>query len=173
MIDGVPRHAGLYNDSVPGFYEIEFLPEGRTTTYAGSAGLHYLWPDGRRLDMRTVPVWCLQCDQVREGEQVEALAAIDDQVAGLRDANRPEYCWFSGPGRRRILKELTRRREWRLARVSPARCVACGSTEILALWQGQPVVHPSQPLTIIARDRGLCVVDRTERAFTPEGVRIA
>lgn len=158
---------------MPSSYEIEFLPEGRTVKLYGSAGLHYLWPDVTRVRMYTVPVWCLRCDGLHEGERVEPLAEIAKDMAELQDPNCPAYHWFSGPGRRHVLKELVLRRRWRAERVSPARCVDCGSSDILVLLSDQPVVHPSRPLTIVARHGGHCVVSHTDWAFTPEGERIA
>jgi hypothetical protein len=174
---------------VPSFYAIRFEPEGRTEDFHETRGSYYLFPDGTRVELEAAPVWCRRCDAVREGERVEPIASIDQLIADLQDPTSLMYQFAqaadlshlrpgstdtaskSSPPDLLIDGARRRRRRWRTERVSPAKCLTCGSTELVPLDR-QPVPHPSGTGTIAARHAGFWTGSFQTWAFTPEGDRI-
>ena len=170
---------------MPAFYEIRWLPDGRTQNFAGSRGNYYEFADGSRLDVHTTPVWCRHCGKVTHGEKIEALAEIDQQLADLHDPASELYRFT----RRSLLPELdelmprdkfrldmieeaAKRRRWREQRRSGPKCIVCGSTDIFVFPISQQVPHPAGPGTIEVRIVGMCSTSFNEWFFTPEGDRI-
>ena len=67
-------------------------------------------------------------------------------------------------------EELERRRQWLLTRVSPPRCLSCGSSDIIPVPHGR-IAHPEQEGWIDVEVLGWadpCY----EWFFTPEGERL-
>ena len=157
---------------MPGTYEITFLPEGRVEEFFGSAGLYYEFADGSRLRLETTPVWCRRCGGITEGERVESLEQLDKDLADLQD---PTSFLRQITGRR-FLRERIRmaeaRRSWRVSRTSPAKCVYCGSADIVVLPHGEPAAHPAGDGTITVCCIGICSTSFMNWFFTPEGERI-
>lgn len=174
-----------YKSGVPAMYEILFHPEAVARKFAGSRGNYYEFEDGSRLEMRTRPVWCRQCLDIGHGEDLETLNEIDAALAALRTP-RPDPVLVMAWGRpfrfgseadahafhHRLLDDAERRRKWRTARRCAAKCVACGSSEIVFLPAGQPIPHPSSDGTITLRCVGMCSTSFMNRFFTAEGDRI-
>ena len=175
---------------MPSFYTISFEPGGQTEDFHATRGSYYLWPDGTRLDLNAAPVWCRRCDAVREGEVVESTAVLDKLIADLQDPTSLMYQFVQAadlshlkpgstdaPSRNpRVdlhddIERARRRRRGRTERVSPAKCLTCGSTE-LVLLDRRPVPHPSGTGTIEARHAGFWSGIFPRWAFTPEGDRI-
>jgi hypothetical protein len=161
-----------------------FLPEGRVERFYGSRGNYYEFADGSHLDVYTEPVWCTRCLRVTNGEVIPTLESLDKQLAELGGPGSTLARLLLPPGvsaldfeenfRRERIDEARKRREWRLGRRSPAKCIHCGSTEIVALPHNQPVTVATgpTPITIILRVTGLCSTNFNEWFFTPEGDRI-
>lgn len=165
---------------MPAVYEIRFLPEGRIEELSGSRGNYYEFPDGRRMEVETTPVWCRPCGRVTEGEEVETLAQIDRELADLHDPTSERYRSTQRPPRDDghelrlfLIDRARRRRTWREVRVSPAKCLACGSADIVVFPDQQPVPHPAGTGTVTVACVGLCTTLPTGRIFTPAGVPIA
>lgn len=172
---------------MPAIYEITFLPRGRVEEFAGSCGNYYEFADGSHLDLLTEPVWCPQCGKVRHGESIPSVEQLDKKLADFHDPTsilyrstmRPLLPGIKGPDdrekiRQERIKEIGRRREWRLTRRSPAKCIYCGCAEIVALPHDTPVtvVRNSKPLTLISRCVGMCSMNPNDWYFTSEGERI-
>jgi hypothetical protein len=170
-------------DDVPASYTITFLPDGRVERFFGSRGNYYEFADGSHLDIYAEPVWCNRCHRVTHGEAIPTIEALDQRLADLdspvsgADSLLPpalEPPGFRENLRREAINEAQRRREWRLTRRSPPKCIHCGSEEIIALPDSQPVTVPTDPtpITIVLRVTGMCSTNFNEWFFTPEGDRI-
>jgi hypothetical protein len=164
---------------MPALYEIRCLPKGTTDEFAGSRGNYYEFEDGSRIDVRSEPVWCRRCGNYTHGESIESLDEIDRQLADLEDPHSELYrmteASLSGPGgrfRRHWLELTEQRRRWRERRISPPRCLLCGSTELVSLPKGVEVPDPRGAGTVVLRVIGHCSTSFNEWFFTPEGERI-
>jgi len=168
---------------MPAFYEISFLPSERVEQFAGSRGNYYEFEDGTRLDMHTTPVWCRRCIEITHGEEIETLEEINQQLADLRNPRSELYQFLArdfiheykdlGEAFTRMhSEERERRRYWRERRVSPPRCIHCGSPDIFVFPINQSVANPVGHGTVEVTIRGMCSTVFNEWFFTPEGERI-
>ncbi len=167
---------------MPGYYEIRWLPDGRSEQFAGSRGNYYEFSEADRLDLHSVPVWCHRCGTITHGEKLATVEEIDAEISDLSDPSSELYGMTQntllaelGHGdefRRERIAELQRRRRWREARQSPPKCIHCGTTEILALPMGVPVPSPLGDGAIQVDCIGMCSTDFNEWFFTPEGDRV-
>ena len=161
-------------------YEILVRPHGRAELFPGTRGNYYELDDGKHIDVETTPVWCRRCGDFRHGERIEPVAEIDRQLADLHNPRSKLYqlyahdyleeCKDLGP--MGPIPELMLRRAWRENRVSPPRCIECGSTDIVVFPINQPVPDPAGRGTVEVRSRGMCSTAFNEWFFTPEGQRI-
>ena len=168
---------------MPAFYQITFLPQGRVVEFAGCRGNYYEFDDGSHLDLHTTPAWCHPCGKITHGEELETLEDIDRQLADLRNPRSDLYRFlardfnheYKDLGEAFTLKhseERLQRRRWRAARVSPPRCIHCGSTDVVVFPVDQPVRNPAGPGTVEVSIKGMCSTSFNEWYFTPEGERI-
>lgn len=168
---------------MPAMYEFRFLPEGRVQRFAGSRGNYYEFPDGSRIDVQTTPAWCRRCGKLSDGESIESLEQIDRELADLHDpcselhrvTARGALHQLLGGGDeflRKMIEHKRKRRLWREGRVSPPRCIACGTTDIFIFPFDQPAPNPAGPGTVELRCVGMCSTSFNEWFFTPEGERI-
>jgi hypothetical protein len=167
---------------MPAWYEIRWLPEGRTEKFAGSRGNYYEFSESDHLDVYSVPVWCHRCATVTHGENLSSVEEIDKQIRDFNDPSSDLYRMTQnsllaelGHGdefRRERLAELQRRRRWRASRQSPPKCIHCGTTEILPLPAGVPIPKPGGEGEIQINCIGMCSTSFNEWFFTPEGDRI-
>lgn len=169
---------------MPGLYEIRYQPEGRVEQFAGSRGNFYEFSDGSRIDLVSVPAWCRQCGDIRHGEQTESVEAIDEELAELLDPTTWAFQRYSDPSfveifgrevgekvRDSRIEALKARRRWREQRVSPAKCIYCGSTDIIVPGC-EPFPNPAGAGTIQIGGIGMCSTEFNQWFFTPEGDRI-
>jgi hypothetical protein len=157
-------------------YDIRWLPDGPVEPLFGSGGDYYVLDENDHLALTAVPVWCHHCWAIALGEKIPALEEIDRdirdmQVPGtdlyyLTHADMPEE-FAAG-----CLAGFQRRRSWREARQSPAKCLGCGSSNIVDLPFDEPVRTPIGTLEL--RTVGFCRLSEEikDRLFTPEGVRM-
>ena len=168
---------------MPGTYEIEFLPERRTSKLAGSRGNYYESADGTRMNLVAEPIWCCGCNAVSEGERIESVAELDRQLADLRDPRSELYGllakdWlgeFKDLGEaftQNHTVEREQRKRFRVQRVAPPKCIRCECTEIVPLPEGQSVPHPTGAGSIRCTSVGMCSTSFNNWFFTPEGDRI-
>jgi ferredoxin len=169
---------------MPAFYTITYFPDGVTKKFAGSRGNYYELSPGVTINVHAEPVWCYDCAGISEGERIESTEEIERRILDLQDDNSelgrmllapiiPELMpGFAAKFRDERLAAERQRLEWRRHRVSPPKCIVCGSTRLLALPDGQPVAHPSGTGSIVVRCVGMCSTGWNEWFFTPEGDRI-
>jgi hypothetical protein len=164
---------------MPALYEIRYLPGGSTEEHCGSRGNYYEFDDGSRIELWSRPVWCRRCGHYTDGESIESLDEIDRHLADLEDPQSDLFRFTQesesepGGGFRRHWIELTKqRRRWRERRVSPPRCLLCGSTDLVLLPEGVEVPNPRGVGTVVLSVIGHCSTSFNDWFFTPEGERI-
>jgi hypothetical protein len=168
---------------MPAKYEIAFLPNGPKLKFSGTRGNYYEFQDGRRLELHTDPVWCRNCKKVTHGEVIDSIEKIDDRIANLerlaaeirREMTLPPLPEPNAPGdreQREQIAEWKLRRQWRLQRRSPPRCIICGSIDIVAFPLDQVIPNPAGEGSVTMTCTGLCSTSFNEWFFTPEGERI-
>ncbi len=164
---------------MPALYELRNLPQGTSKTLVGSRGNYYEFEDGSRIDVHSAPVWCRRCGDFVDGEVIESLEEIDQQLADLENPKTELYAWTrnTGPGskgtfRRLWVAKTQERRRWRARRVSPPRCLLCGSTDIVSLPCDVEVPDPRGTGVVVLTVTGHCSTWFNEWFFSPEGERI-
>ena len=156
---------------MPVMYEIRWFPSGRTQRFPGSRGNYYECSESDRLELRSVPVWCRRCGECTTGEDLSSVEQIDAQLRDLYDPTSQLYR-MTQPFLQERLTELQWRRRWRETRLSPPRCIRCGSADILPLPIGERVPNPAGEGELQIDCVGMCSTSFNEWFFTPEGDRI-
>lgn len=153
------------------------------TAREGSSGCFYQLPSGETAPVASRPAWCASCATVVDAEVVRPLADVEREVFELESG---------GPALESLLrdlegfqnKELALRRsieldratlDWRRLRVAPARCLRCGSHEIV-YFEREPdgsyraVRHPSCEGSLVWRVWAHASNPTTRTAYSVEGV---
>jgi hypothetical protein len=164
---------------MPAVYQIRFLFGGETQELCGSRGNYYELPNSTHITLSSSPVWCRLCNEFTEGESIEAIEAIDQQIADLWDPTSELFQFYKDSSTSSIgvdgihfISELEKRRRWRESRQSPPKCLGCGSPEIVLLPEGQKVTNPTGRGWIEVTVTGLCSTPFMNRYYTTEGDRI-
>ena len=160
---------------MPFMYEITFLPERVATRFYGSRGNYYLMSGVGTLKLLLQLVWCRKCGDFSEAERLPSMEEIDARIATIRRWGE-QFRMQGIPGEekgslKREMEELTLRRAWRHDRVTPPKCIKCGSLSFVLLNEGV-VANPTGSGTIEIRTVGMCSSDFNDWTFTPEGDRI-
>ena len=169
---------------MPAFYEIRWLPDGKTEKFAGCRGNYYEFSESDRLDLHSAPIWCHRCRMITHGEALSTVEEIDTQIRDLNDPSSEPYRMtrhglldeLLGKGEEVLqerVAELQRRRRWREERRSPPKCIHCGTTQIMLLPLGVAMPNPEGPGQILVDCVGMCSTIFNEWFFTPEGDRLA
>jgi hypothetical protein len=168
-------------DPMPAVYEIKFLPGGEILEFYGSRGDYYELADGTHVDVRSQPVWCRRCGKFTDGEEIELLEEIDQQIADIQDPTSELYrmtkdTFPTADGRPRFRPHFTdllrQRRRWLSGRESPPKCLECGSTGIVVFRESERAENPCGPGWVEITVTGLCSTSFNNRFYTPEGDRI-
>jgi hypothetical protein len=106
--------------------------------YRGHGAFYaYLLSDGSTLSVPYVPAWCHRCQAVMHGEELPEIAWLEQQLREWQASGleKQTQAWH--------VAWLERKIAWRSERRSPAKCLACGSSEIVrgSFQGGAP--HPS------------------------------
>jgi hypothetical protein len=124
-------------------------------------------------------VWCRKCKDFTDGEVIESLEEIGQQIADLRDPTSELFRLYQDSASGSIgvvgihlITELEKRRHWRESRKSPPKCLGCGSTGIIPLPDEQQMVNPTGSGWIEVTVTGLSSTLFMNRYYTPEGDRI-
>jgi hypothetical protein len=155
---------------MPAVYEIKFLPSGEVREFYGSRGDYYELEDGSHINVLSGPVWCHRCNDFTDGEYVGSLEEIDQHLEELRD---PLSKWSRGLRfRQSHIESLEQRRRWLMGRVSPPKCLECGSAEVVVFPRGERVKNPTGTGWVEVTVTGHCSTSFNNRFYTPEGDRI-
>ena len=83
--------------------------------------------------------WCCACQRAVEAERLPQVSEIEAQIAEVSSGGDWVREWLASTGRTAAEegKRLQGRREWRLARQSPPKCLECGSAGIVPFSQDE------------------------------------
>ncbi len=166
---------------MPGMYEITLLPEKEVHCFYGTRGNYYQLPDGSKLDVHGNPVWCRQCQTFSEVEWLQSVPELEQAIADYSDvssAKSQRILQLSGlrdkaASLAKRLAERTTRLQWRGGRISPPKCLECGTTNVVDLGSGQEIVSPCSPGTLTIELVGMCSTAFRNYFYTPEGDRMS
>ncbi len=126
-----------------------------------SAHLNYRLPDGERLHVRQTVAWCQSCGRFSLAERIESVADIEAELPGLiaqkdqllaeslrqsaanQDMRRRDILGigFDLDWTERAIAEVPVRIAWRRKRQSPAKCLHCGTSNLLEIDDRVEVIH--------------------------------
>lgn len=163
--------------------EVVFLDTGTVETYYTADDDRYVLADGSLEWLSTDIVWCNGCEEITQGERVEPLEKLDASLAEIAEAGDPktqkgqEYR-KANPNKKNRERQLAGyrarlldRRRWLAERISPAKCLNCGTTDVLYLRVPEGVDTPVGKITL-REGHGRATIHATSRYFSPEGDRI-
>ena len=138
---------------------------------------HYELPDGSLLSVHQDSGWCYECQDVVAVEKLQSLKEIAKWIQQLEDGISPIIQVLSSHGIEILKEELPRRREWRIARTSAARCLNCGATDFFRLADDSQIkskvcwTEPVNGLRFMQTARGHASMgSETAKRLTAEGV---
>lgn len=160
-----------------GYIEYQLPDSKRDEWVLFSAFLNYRLPDGSTLSIGQQPAWCWACRAFVLAEELSSIASLEEEIHRLEAAD-PEalrtWAFVSNgePVQDRIT-ELHRRIEWRRGRISPPRCLHCGTLEIVPIpWTGE-FPHPQTGERVIVVSSGWADAAPWIADFSPEGEQLA
>lgn len=157
-----------------GFIEYHGEAADRSEFVAFSAFLEYRLPDGSLLMVDQQPAWCPACGQFVLAERLSEVAELEAMLAAVKD-QEPEtvrrLAVFSRSAEDEVA-ELTRRLAWRRGRRSLARCLHCGSDQIVAIPTGGEFAHPDTGERMSVVSSGFASMERLVAEFSPEGIKL-
>lgn len=155
-----------------GYTQFAFPDSDTEDQYAlYSAFLNYRLADGRLLHVRQTECWCPTCDRIDMAEHVESLEELAAELERLRNPDDEEFrmiAFIGTPVEERIA-ETELRIAWRCNRVSPAKCLQCGSTDIVPIPGNEEFAHPKTGERVVVAGSGFMSTDQWHAEFTPEG----
>ena len=119
-----------------GFTQFTFPESDAEDMYAlNSAFLYYRLPNGQLLHVRQTACWCSICNRIDMAELVESLEELEKELERLRkpDEKESRMIAFIGTPIEQRIAETELRINWRRSRTSPAKCLHCGSTNIMPI----------------------------------------
>jgi hypothetical protein len=151
---------------------------------------YYILPSGAAIRLYEQPAWCRGCREFVRAEHLSALEDIDAGIAKYRgkaaETRRRLGGWMYRLGlksSRQSLHELSvweeavveeqMRREWRLKRQSPPRCLECGSTALDLPPDDGEYPHPSGNGRVqVAITSHVSLAADANEYYSAEGLRI-
>jgi hypothetical protein len=95
----------------------------------------YMLPDERLAELVATLVWCDNCGTFNAGESIESASDIESRIAAAKRGVVPRVyqAVFAGAPKRlrREIECWERRLHWRRLRISPPKCLVCGSTRVV------------------------------------------
>ncbi len=174
MSGAAPQLPGEGCDVGRGFIEYRREAAEQSEFVAYSAFLDYRLPDGSTLGVDQQPAWCRGCGQFVLAERLPEVAELDELLAAVK-AREPETVrrlTVFGRSAEDEVAELTRRIAWRRGRQSPARCLHCGSGQIVALPSGGEFAHPATGERVTVVGSGFASMARWVAEFSSEGIKL-
>jgi hypothetical protein len=139
-----------------------------------SAFYNYRLPDGTLLSVDQQAAWCPHCRTFVLGERIKTVDQMEQRITELRNPSGElkELLAFVGTSVEKELADLHRRIEWRRGRVTPARCLHCGTPQIVPLPNSRSFAHPDTGATVIVESNGWTDLPPHIQDFTPEGEQL-
>ena len=152
---------------------------------------NYVLPSGATLSLSEQPAWCQRCRKFVRAEYLSSLEEIDAEVTKYQEKVADSRKLLAGlpkstksKDRQHVLHELSiwedaivnlaNRRQWRISRQSPPKCLECRSTELDLPPSGvDEYPHPGGKgrVRVEIISHVSLFLDEKEY-YSPEGVRI-
>lgn len=151
---------------------------------------YYVFPSGAVIRLYEQPAWCRCCEKFVRAEHLSPLEDIDAQMTKYRakaaTTRRQLAGWLYRLGLKcpqqlrhelsvweEAVAEEEMRREWRLRRESPPRCLQCGSTALDLPPSDEEYPHPSGRgrVRVMITSHVSLAFDANEY-YSAEGVRV-
>ncbi|MGL6074990.1 MAG: hypothetical protein ACRC8S_12595 [Fimbriiglobus sp.] len=154
-----------------GFVEYSLPSSGGHEFVAYSAFLDYRFADGSTLTVEQQPAWCPACRRFVLAERIPEMAELEDRLAAVRSSHSERRRLLTALGQSPAgeAKELIRRIGWRQGRVSPPRCLECGTAGVHTLPASKEFAHPATGEPVMLVSSGFASMERWVAGFTPEG----
>jgi len=155
-----------------GFIEYH-LPDSRTdASVLFSAFLDYLLEDGSKIHVEQQPAWCRACGSFAPAELLQPAEDLEREIARLQSWLSERRVRPSGQRKRggEMLAEVEKPLRWRRGRVSPPRCLPCGSIEVVPVPGSGEFSHPATRERVISTSSGFADAAPWFAVFSPEGV---
>jgi hypothetical protein len=104
----------------------------------------YCLEDGYRIVMPSIIAWCENCKAVVKAEQVPDDSLIEARIDQVESGSLDEFLRLDDQKRVKEIEYHKRVLAWRKSRISPAKCLVCGSSEFTELVEpeGYPPTYP-------------------------------
>jgi hypothetical protein len=160
---------------------VYFMTESRQSVLLpGHRRFEYVFPDGHTEGIWDDGGWCWSCSGFVRVEVLRELSELEAELGEAKAAESERPDLFVHPARDglpeiRLSHNLMRRVEWRRTRASPARCLECGSIEIVPLHGKSEFIHQltSEKVTVRRGDPYFRSSSRPPEQYTPEGIRLS
>lgn len=155
-----------------GYTQYAFPDSSADDVYAlYSAFLNYRLASGELLHVRQTECWCASCERIDMAERIESLNELEQQLERLRHPDEDESCMiaFIGVPIDKRVTEAEIRIKWRRGRISPPKCLQCGSVDIMELPGTDEFSHPKTGERVVVTGRGFASTDEWHAEFTSEG----
>jgi hypothetical protein len=171
---------------MPAWLKIRFSDEAQPTDWYGSRGFYYEFADGSNIGLKPTIAWCNGCNSFVDAEWIPSLAEIENELAELNDPTSFRASVFTSteppfdksPYRERSARlyaeakdEARKRIDWRRQRQASAKCLYCGSVDIVLPDDHGRVDIPNRGFAVV-EFCGMCSTEFCNWYYTPEGDRI-
>lgn len=155
-----------------GYTQYAFPDTNAEDVYAiYSAFLNYRLATGDLLHVRQTECWCSTCKRIDMAERVESLDELQSELERLQhpDEDESRMIAFIGVPIEKRIAETELRINWRRDRISPPKCLHCGSTDITRIPDADEFRHPKTGERVVVAGRGFASTAEWHAEFTPEG----
>lgn len=156
-----------------GYVEFRVDNEAESVFICFYSTVNYRLADGTLLYIEQKAAWCNACQSFGTAEAIPSIDELHSRIAELKAPNQATYFVHgSDDGIREAIKETGVRLAWRETRQSLARCLTCGSADIVPVLFDQDQTCVIQGKKLILIGRGFADTEPWIAEFTSEGLAL-
>lgn len=112
--------------------------------FKDSALRFYRLENGSEINMPSIIAWCESCKAVVQAEQVPDEGLIESRIEQVKSGELDTFLRLDDEKREKEIDYHLRVLSWRRSRISPPKCLVCGSNKVaeLAEPEGYPPKYP-------------------------------
>ncbi len=156
-------------------YMIEFRADGESDSHIVCffITLKYRLADDSTLCIDQEAAWCKHCQRFVTAERVPSLEELEQFIHELEAPTQKHYFIFgSKEGIRAGIVQLETQLRWRRNRESAARCLSCGSTDVMPVRFDENRSFFLHGKRFVEVDQGFADTRDWIAEYTPEGLAI-
>jgi hypothetical protein len=135
--------------------------------------LNYRLADGSTLGIEQEVAWCEQCGSFGVVEILPSVEELRERLQELQTPTQKHYFIYrTDDAIKGVIDELRVRLRWRESRKSPARCLACGSTDIHPVRFGEDRSCVANGKRLVETGQGFADTDDWIAEFSSEGIAL-